>query len=500
MGNAATAAKLAKQFEPILLFHKDEAFHPIDPKWYLERCALWQANPRYDDKANWVLPPLIEKGKIAAIDGPKELAGGRSWIGAPGIALGVGPQVLQEHAPGPEMFLEFVGWEPPVDPPVTPTTENRHATLTETAYSAPLSGSEPWYHVEYLDNTDLKRFADNPNISANGLSLFALVATNPALKSPQMLIYHFLFPLHQETLEGCEEVGEGRLFGSYAGEWASMALLLDSDGNPLMIGLSSRNTASPSLIGGEERRVGLTAYHWADAQTVAASDGGLHPKVYVSLDTHGLYLAPGSHDLTPFTPGGIDPARQHCGQVETLDDAISGNDFIPGTPGSGHGPDTSVWIWKIIVATPFLGPFWAVAEGAGTEFGDPDIPDSFIDPSAKPHDVTGGPDFGLVLRPAALSFAETSQALTVQDWPTRRFNAPAPDGRLYEFVVNRATQRWWAPRPEPRPRSTDLPNPAGFSGRWGPRVTNDPNSRRAGGKLPDFALLFFEAIAVELNK
>jgi hypothetical protein len=59
---------------------------------------------------------------------------------------------------------------------------------------------------------------------------------------------------------------------------------------------------------------------------------------------------------------------------------------------------------------------------------------------------------------------------------------------------------WWTRRPTPRPGTQDLKNPNGFSGRWGPRVTNDPNSRRAGGKCPDFALLFLEALTVKLNK
>ena len=39
------AAALAKKFEPILLFHPSETFFPIDPKFYLERCALWRSKP-----------------------------------------------------------------------------------------------------------------------------------------------------------------------------------------------------------------------------------------------------------------------------------------------------------------------------------------------------------------------------------------------------------------------------------------------------------------------
>ena len=49
MRSRATAERstsgLAKRFEAILLFHPDETFFPIDPKFYLERSALWSSKP-----------------------------------------------------------------------------------------------------------------------------------------------------------------------------------------------------------------------------------------------------------------------------------------------------------------------------------------------------------------------------------------------------------------------------------------------------------------------
>jgi hypothetical protein len=57
-------------------------------------------------------------------------------------------------------------------------------------------------------------------------------------------------------------------------------------------------------------------------------------------------------------------------------------------------------------------------------------------------------------------------------------------------VIDSDTQVWWVPRIES----------AGFDGRWGPRVTNDPNNRRAGMRCPDFMAMFLEGIAVTLNK
>jgi hypothetical protein len=84
------------------------------------------------------------------------------------------------------------------------------------------------------------------------------------------------------------------------------------------------------------------------------------------------------------------------------------------------------------------------------------------------------------------------------DWNVDPYTAPPTDGRAYGFVVDRIKQVWWAPRPAPRPGSNDLPGASGFGGHWGPRVTHDPNSRRAGMKCPDFLLMFLEAVAVKL--
>jgi hypothetical protein len=127
---------------------------------------------------------------------------------------------------------------------------DRHAALQPSEYTLALQGSSSWYYVEYLDNTDLLHYTDNPNINSNGLNLFKTVANNTALNMPRMILYHLFYPLHQETLEGCEDAGEGRLFGTYAGEWACIAILMDPSGKPSHIGLTSRNTGSPSMVSG----------------------------------------------------------------------------------------------------------------------------------------------------------------------------------------------------------------------------------------------------------
>src|SRR5688572_27174679 len=93
------AAVLAKLFEPILLFHADETFFPIDPKLYLERSALWRSKPHVRifypggaaaEKQDWgELPPTIfprkpklAKGTLAALQNETD---GKTWIGDPAL-------------------------------------------------------------------------------------------------------------------------------------------------------------------------------------------------------------------------------------------------------------------------------------------------------------------------------------------------------------------------------------------------------------------------------
>lgn len=475
---------LTKTFEPILLFHPEERFFPIDPKWYLERCALWRASPAYDDKANWGEPPRasfprvpqLAAGNLAALK--TEATAGKTWLGDPTLDLGVVKALTpgQEAPRGDERFLSFAGWEPPQDPAqsVTATSTNRHAALTPQDYAAPLAGSRPWYRVEFLNNQQLTTFC-RPR-SPHGLDLTNLVAKNPRLNAPVVLLYHFFYVVHEEPLEGCEGAGEAETFGSFAGEWSSVAVLLDADHKPLFIGLSSRNVGDPGIVGQEDRRVGMSVFDWSAVQTVGDADGGQHPKIFVSKGTHGLYLAPGPHPVVAFTPG-VDTSGMSCGAVETLDDAIS-SEVVTTTPSE----ITSPWIITAKILS-IVASWWFAIEISDDHFGS-----EFTASPTPPTDVTGGPDFGTILRPNGLAMLETAQATTVTDWNVKNFSTP--DGRSYDVFVDRVRQPWWAPRVET----------AGFAGRWGPRVTNDPNSRRAGMKCPDFLALFLEGVAVQLNK
>jgi len=148
-----------------------------------------------------------------------------------------------------------------------------------------------------------------------------------------------------------------------------------------------------------------------------------------------------------------------------------------------------------------IGLVWAIVELVqGQTFGtgdEPITPTPAVDQTAGP-----GVGFGRIIRPDGLTLpSDLAGASPVDDWKVTRFTAS--DGRVYDSVVSRPAQVWWAPRTSaPSPDGTESPSHvegSGWSGRWGPRVTNDPFNRRAGGKCPDFLGLFLEEVARVLS-
>jgi hypothetical protein len=466
--------KLAKDFEPVLLFHPDEVFFPIDPKFYLERCALWRNKPPSDKKSDWgeapsgfPRKPQLAKGAIAALQ--SEATAGKTWIGATDA-------IISAEAAGrltDDRFLQLAGWEPFVGAPdeVTAASNNRHPTLGPNVYANALSGGRHWYYCEHLSHQQLLEQLSQPMPS--GLDLFRAVIDNPRFSTPSALIYHFFYAFHDEALRGCELAGEGRTFATFAGEWSAVAILIDSANQPLFIGLTSRNVGDPAISSFAESRIGMTVHKWSEVDPV-----GTHPKIFVSLGTHGNYLKPGPHAAQPFTPGDIDLNQGTCAQIETLDDVIPGGE-AHSTP-SEMAPAAIIIVKSILAALVLPLYFWIESEISDDHFG-ANYP--AIDPNRMPQDETGGPLFGLVLRPAGLFVPEQAGAPRTEDWLTK---TPEPTDRpRYDFIVDRETQLWWPPRGGMR----------GYAGRWGPRVTNDPKNRRCGMHCPDFALQFLQAVA-----
>ena len=90
---------------------------------------------------------------------------------------------------------------------------------------------------------------------------------------------------------------------------------------------------------------------------------------------------------------------------------------------------------------------------------------------------------GKTIRPSGVVAA--GGGLDDQIWAAKQ-GLIGPDGRRYDFIVDRATQGWWP--------NTDN-DEKGFRGRWGQQVTSDFLPRRSGPRFPDYAKLFLLALA-----
>jgi hypothetical protein len=163
-------------------------------------------------------------------------------------------------------------------------------------------------------------------------SPFASVFT-PVLASltdPLLLFYYLFFPGHDEGLEGCDNT----TWGSCAGEWAAVGVLLQGDGNhtnfqATHIGLSARDTGTPSYPQGESR-VAMTVSNWALVTKV--ND---HSLVFTAVGTHGLYLTGGSFKVPQFSPQ--DFSASSCGAYETPDaESAAENAIIAANEAADH--------------------------------------------------------------------------------------------------------------------------------------------------------------------
>ena len=495
---------LVQRFEPILFFHPEERFFPSDAKRYLEHCALWKAvRDRFDEKNSWggkgqikgaPFPrhPMIENGKIAAVEGEK--GPGDTYLGEKqGVEFPfLGPKDQDQE----ERFLELTpGWEQPAaDRGVTQTSENGHAALDllEGRYRAdPLEASRFWYHAEVFTTQRLQELTGH--VTPRGLDLKPAFY---ALKNPMLICYYLFFPGHDEGLEGCENTLSGPTFGSFAGEWACVAVLLEREDpakpyQATKIGLTSRNVGVIDFLD-QEHRVGMSVFDFGSARVTKEGD---HVRLFVARGTHSLYVEPGKHELDPFTKE--DPSRGSCGAAEGLAENLMPN---PPLAATDQRPETGVIIAKYVGGWVFglpgalAGFLWAFAE---IDPGAHPLPTAAEPPQAVPsvtqqdHAPEKG-NLGIVVHPQNVVPPDVPQGSRKEPWPTTESTTIA--GRTYSLLVNRLdpnTPTVWLPSVDGRP---------GYEGRWGPRVTTDPNNRRAGMRFPEFWEIFFTALAKNLSK
>jgi hypothetical protein len=473
---------LARRFEPILFLDPNEKFFPSDAKRYIENSALWRSLTPFDSKFDWrgnglSFPrlPMVPAGQLSAV------------MGEPGDFLGK-PVNLVDNA-DEERFLEIGGWKDKTGTAFSGVTATSNNTFSNRTAIAELYATNPaltdsrfWYHVELFDQARLSRLLS----LVNAPQLVKLLDT---FNNPALLCYYMLFPGHEQPLEPtCTNV-EAIEMGGFAGEWSCMAILLDRDTTsspftPTHIGLTGlRPAAVPNAAGtlvfppnafDDERRSNMKVSEFSSVTFVedVGADGliGEHPRLFVALGTHSLYLSPGTHDVDPY-PGDIRPVlcmfdTPALAPPPATDDAPS----VPVALAKLFGI-ASVDLIAALVALVLEGVLPAPGQGLGV-VGSAD---------SGPPDQAPAAGEGKTIRPAGLFIPDAGS--DVNDWTSAQ--GVIVGLRKYDFLVDRTTQVWW-PGDDGQ---------TGFRGRWGQRVENDPVPRRAGMRFPEFHKMFFLALA-----
>jgi hypothetical protein len=505
---------LIRAFEPILYFADGERFFPVDCKRYLEGCALWNAVSPFDQNQSWhgsapgsSTAPIIPSRQISGRPGEPGKFLGESQGGAFPFLSASGPD---------EVFLELTGWTD--GPNVAPGIENRFANLDQmdTLYNfdaAPpadpiLKGSRFWYHAEVFDVDRLRLLMEDPHAPDIFKQLFPTLLKPESLGDPLLLCYYLFFPGHDEGLDDCADVADADKFGSYAGEWACIAILLKcriteipiGGGGPtteectrVAIGLTSRNVGDIGFLGGE-RRIGMLVHDFDSSVKMVKRDRGpgklqgIHPRLFVARGTHGLYLKESflGEPLPFFAPD--DSAGQNCGAAELLGKSLEDLQKEAEDANRPWTADSAVVWTKGIINLLWAGIEW-LAGGSGG-FDDPGsrTPDQFDHPPTR-----DSPEyFSVIIHPANVDPPNGASAkkfswqfpLTDEAGLETKIGA-----RLYSMRVDRVSpdplvrQVWWP----------GIQGQTGYSGRWGPRVARDPKARRAGMKFPEFWEMFMFA-------
>jgi hypothetical protein len=480
---------LLRRFEPILYFDQQERFVPSDAKRYVEHSRLWSTTPvNPDDKKNW--QSRIDRSNIGAAPGE-----GGTFIGTPPFS---GP-----HSDS-EFFFDLTSWRDNLSDKANSDTSNDFADLDRIdkryggidpnrGTDAKLAASRFWYHGEAFTPDRLQPLIQNSPFT----SVFTPVLAS--LTDPLLLFYYLFFPGHDEGLEGCDNT----TWGSCAGEWAAVGVLLQGDGNhtnfqATHIGLSARDTGTPSYPQGESR-VAMTVSNWALVTKV--ND---HSLVFTAVGTHGLYLTGGSFKVPQFSPQ--DFSASSCGAYETPDaESAAEKAIIAANEAADHTLEYKVLGASATLLNPIggaiVGFFLTLAEEgmAGIAGTNPSVAESSAAPQQSDHAPSPG-DFGLIVGPAGV-VPPNGAGVKQQVWP--QFD-PALDEGLATTIDGRTYSLWLggvlastSTRPAWLPSDDGL---AGYQGRWGNRVTSDPFGRRAGMFFPEFWSKFFAGLAKALSQ
>ncbi len=480
--------QLIRDFEPVLFFfggdatRPEERFFPSDAKRYLERCALWKATTPFLTPSDWGNNPVVDAGKLGAL--PNE---GDVFLGK---GLPNGPFEFLVTSNEQECFLDLAGWRAPGSP--FPAA-NRYANLDRIAElyrtDEALKKSEFWYHAEFFDDVRLRRLFDEADATGDTEIQFSELLSGQFLTGPALICYYLFYPGHDEGID-CPYIDQATEFGSFAGDWTAVVILLDrpspsEEYAPKLIGLSNRN---PGLIkfGGKEVRTGMRVLPWSAAEVLEKT----HPRLAVARGSHALYLTTEQPSVVgPLTAE--DPGVRSCGESE----APAGE--IPPLPEEDTVIDDIFGVVKgifIMVAKiaagaglgSVFGPVGAALGGAAGLVAGALENASGLDvvgvlPAVGPTKDAITTTSGKVVHPKGLRPPDVDASRAVE-W--QGDDQPDIAGRHYSTIVDRETQILWPGDPDFK----------GYTGRWGPRMESDPQTRRAGMRFPNFWLIFFEQL------
>ena len=363
---------LIEMFAPVLLFHPDEKFYPVDPKRFLEDSALWRAagekegegtaflRPDFTDKSLWGKPPRgssagfprkpsVDSGSLRGLS--QEAGPGMIWLGSTTDPSGAEGSVVHPFLgfdpKNFETWLDPSGWVDSDD--VTGTTANAAADLAElqqkwddASSSNPLQKGRYWYCAEVTDKTALI-------LILRGLSaridddrqrlIDDLVQKIGLLERVELIAYDFFYPGHQDLLipkDSPQGTPPNEIL-TYGGDWTSVMVLVSrrpAAGSPWegqMVGATRHKFSAFELSSKLRHTPELLA--WDDAGL--AKLGATHPVLFVSQGSHSNYFGPGDHEaLSPSLPdavkdklnekiqGVVDKAQDKLDDAETTKDEI----------------------------------------------------------------------------------------------------------------------------------------------------------------------------------
>lgn len=496
---------LIRRFEPILFLHQDEKFVPVNAKRFVESAALWSTGTPPHNTAEWGDGPTG-----GGVYPRRPSATGLSADSdEPGTYIGALPAGAADSR---ESFLELGGWNDRAlshESGVLESTANVYADRDAIAvrYESDLKNSRFWYHAEVFDTNRLRSVAQ----PSAGPDIKPIIAQIP---DATLLCYYLFFPAHEQSVQ-CDSIS-GIEVSSHAGDWQCLAILLQGDPGgdadryqPRYIGMTGSRPAPGSGFDGydfdDEELTAMKVAPWVTAgpgvtamPTTTAVQRRLHPHVYVSLGSHSFWPTDGEHAVDPYP---ADATPHDCGGSDSVG-VIPPPSKIPGPFGPEAGSLESVllglgaWLGKMIAggkAGAVAGP---TGSAAGVIAGHFSGVFELIDASTGPFGVAApdsdtarpdsGPASGTGTTIAPVGVVVPGAGPTIVAWQTRQgATLDGVDDRTYDYVVDRNTQFWW-PNDD---------NERGYHGRWGQRVTDDTLPRRSGPRFPNYAKMFFVALA-----